>query len=260
MTARLGLRDIVTDHELEDWNVSRGMAVLYLVVPPVGAVVVALTGFWDPLYRLLTAEDHLFEWAQFACWLVGGVASAAMAIRILHRNRLLGILWATLAVGLLVVAGEEIAWGQRLLELQTPTVLKRVNAQGELTTHNVRGLSAVYAAVFVVAGIYGSVTAYWYRYRHPEQVTGFIDLVVPPMFTASLFLVNPGYKVVRAALNLAGVPPLNDYAEYIELCLALGLASFCCLSLRRDRHRSSVDRVPRRHRRRGSARDRALVR
>lgn len=34
-------------------------------------------------------------------------------------------------------AGEEISWGQRIFNIQTPEALNSVNAQGELTVHNI---------------------------------------------------------------------------------------------------------------------------
>lgn len=55
----------------------------------------------------------------------------------------------------------------------------------------------------------------------------------------SLFLTVPFtstlYKAVCAALTIAGVPSSIDHAEYIELCLAFGFASFGTLSLRRQK-------------------------
>lgn len=249
-----GRRDPPMDAELRDWGVGRRSAIAYLVLPIAGAIVVALTRFWDPLFRLLTAEDRIFEWAQFACWVVASVAGGVMAIRLFRaRRRAVALLWTGLALGLLLVAGEEIAWGQRILGLETPEVLERVNRQGEITVHNISTLRATFAAVFVVAGLYGAGSALWFRYLRPARNRELVDLLVPPLFLASLFLIVPAYKVVRAALDMAGVPSLLDYGEYIELCLAFAFASFGVLSLHRRRLGSSEpsrDR-PRLHRAHG---------
>lgn len=234
MNDMLGLRSTPSDAELREWGVSRRLAISYLLLPIAGAGIVALTRLWNPLFRLLTAEDRIFEWAQFACWLVASVASGTMALRLFRaRRHSVALLWTALALGLFLVAGEEIAWGQRLLGLETPAVLERVNRQGEITVHNIRGVRMLFAVVFTAAGLYGAGSAIWFRVLRPRSQSELVDLLVPPLFLASLFLVVPLYKLVRAALDFAGVPSLIDYAEYIELCLAFGFASFSVLSRRR---------------------------
>jgi len=42
----------------------------------------------------------------------------------------------TLAVLFFVAAGEEISWGQRIFNIETPESIKQVNVQDELTIHN----------------------------------------------------------------------------------------------------------------------------
>jgi hypothetical protein len=238
-------RRFVGDAELEEWGVRRGTALAYLLVPPVGAAVVALTALWDPLFRLLTAEDRIFEWAQFASWTIAAAASLAMGVRLIRSGRrLIGVLWLGLAVGLALVAGEEIAWGQRLFGLETPDALERVNRQGEITVHNIRGLSSSFAVVFVTAGLYGAGAALWFRRLRPARDRELVDLLVPPLFMVSLFLVVPVYKVVRGLLDLAGVPTLTDYGEYVELCLAFAFASFCVLAYRVHRRVRSALPAP----------------
>ena len=227
---------ILKEHELREWGVSRRAAIALLIVPPVGAVVVALTGFWYPLFRMLTAEDHIFEWVQFFCWVVVFLSGIAMTQRLwTTRRRGVAVLWAIVALGAFVIAGEEIAWGQRLFGLETPDALARVNRQGEITVHNIGSWGLVFDAVFIVAGLYGAGSAFWYRLHRPPPNRQLVDLLVPPLFLVSLFLAVPLYKTIRAGLWLVGVPSFVDYAEYIELCLVFGLASFGVLSLRRQK-------------------------
>lgn len=44
-----------------------------------------------------------------------------------------------LAVLFIVMAGEEISWGQRILGLETPEAIKNINVQGETNFHNMFG-------------------------------------------------------------------------------------------------------------------------
>ena len=230
----------LSDEELREWGVSHRVAVLYLLLPPVGAIVVALTGLWNPFYRLLTAEDHILEWAQFTCYVVASLASGAMAFRLFREGRRsVALLWMGFALGLLLIAGEEIAWGQRVFDLETPPALERLNRQREITLHNIGNWGIVFEVISFTAALYAVGSAIWFRHLRPPRNRDLVELLVPPLFLINLFLVVLLYKLVRAVLTLAGVPPFNDFAEYNELCLAFGFASFGVLSLRRQVLRNS---------------------
>ena len=58
---------------------------------------------------------------------------------------------------------------------------------------------------------------------------------MPPLSFDEPLLDLTLYKAVCAALTIAGVPSSIDHAEYIELCLAFGFASFGTLALRRQK-------------------------
>jgi hypothetical protein len=232
----IGSNVVLKNHELSEWGISRRVATAFIILPFVGAVSVALTRFWYPLFRALTAEDHIIEWAQFICWVVSCAASGVVANRLWRSHRRgLALLWASLSLGFFLIAGEEIAWGQRLLGLETPEALERVNRQQEITVHNIGLLGYAFDVVFIAAGLYGAGAALWCRHLRPRQNTDLVDLLVPPLFLAGLFSMVPLYKLIRLPLALIGVPSFIDYAEYIELCLALGVACFSVLLLRRRR-------------------------
>lgn len=81
-------------------------------------------------------EDGPFEFATFACYLIAGLIFVIHARRLPDRR-----IWsAGLALLFLLVAGEEISWGQRMLGFQTPPTLEQLNLQRETTLHNLPGL------------------------------------------------------------------------------------------------------------------------
>jgi hypothetical protein len=92
---------------------------------------------WVP--RGWTREDGPVEYAGFACFLGASVLAfvAASRTRRAHRPALAA---AALGAVLLVAAGEEISWGQRLFGVETPAVLVDGNRQDELNLHNIDGL------------------------------------------------------------------------------------------------------------------------
>lgn len=92
------------------------------------------------LFLEIVKEDRLIEYLQFFVLLGGVGMNAVRAVRLSaqqssrHRR---AMLWCVLfAVGLAFVAGDEISWGQRLMNLPTTEPFAVHNRQGELTIHN----------------------------------------------------------------------------------------------------------------------------
>ena len=88
-------------------------------------------------FMALTEEDHLVENSQALLYFLGAILSACVAWR-LRRMRRWGwaLLYVALALGLIVVTGEEISWGQRVFHFQTPGWLASRNMQEEINLHN----------------------------------------------------------------------------------------------------------------------------
>lgn len=92
----------------------------------------------DPAaFHAFAQEDRPLEWASALLLLVAGAVLAVHALR--HRRDVLGLgLAAGIALVLVVIAMEEISWGQRLLGFATPESLAEVNWQAEFNFHNVQ--------------------------------------------------------------------------------------------------------------------------
>lgn len=92
----------------------------------------------------LTFEDHMFEWIGTLFLLA---SSVLFFIRFLNdKNGNDFYLFKTnknyffffLSLLFFFAFGEEISWGQRLFNIQTPEVLKRINYQDETNIHNLK--------------------------------------------------------------------------------------------------------------------------
>jgi hypothetical protein len=81
-------------------------------------------------YELAMQEDGLVEWATVGLFLAAFIVRARVAIRSRRPFDLLVALFC------LFVAGEEIAWGQRLAGYVPPDVFLEHNYQQEATLHN----------------------------------------------------------------------------------------------------------------------------
>ena len=81
-------------------------------------------------------EDRLVEWLTFMFFLLSGVITFRT---IKFRDRTSGDLYYFIIMGsfLLICAGEEISWGQRIFGFQTPLLIANINGQNEFNLHNI---------------------------------------------------------------------------------------------------------------------------
>jgi hypothetical protein len=207
----------------------------FLVVPWIGAAVAASTALYRPVFRFLMREDSVLEWIQVVLMASAAVVALQVALH-LYRTGVVpaAALWFVFAAGCLLIAGEEIAWGQRLLDLDAPEALDRINHQQELTAHNIRGVQDTINLVFTAAGIYGTAVAAWFRLR-PGRPSEMVQLLTPPLFLASLFLIVAVYKGARLLFFHEARYLVVKYGEYVELCLGVAFVSFAWYTLRRLR-------------------------
>ena len=158
----------------------RGEVVLATALFPLlfvlAAVIIKL--FTPRLYDYVVAEDNLIECLTCLTYLVAALVATNLAIHLRRqRETLLFVSYSFLAVGLFVIGMEEISWGQRLLNLETPSVLKTHNWKGELNLHNIEGFPLHNA--YIVVGFYGAfarlLTPGPIKWRDPRLV----DLFTP---------------------------------------------------------------------------------
>jgi hypothetical protein len=174
----------------------------------------------------LMHEDYPVEDLTFLALLAASVVGFRLALR--HRRagapRLEWLFWLVLAVGLFVVAMEEISWGQWIFFWKTPTALERVNRQDETNLHNLAGLwgkSDWMRLTFVVGGFVGLFV---------DRIPRFRRLATPRVLSGTLVLLLV-YVLIDAGNDLVSVPwfflTFNPMSEWVEMLIGLtGLAYF----------------------------------
>lgn len=88
---------------------------------------------------VLFHEDTYFEYIGFFSFFITSIVFFLAFYRIRKKTSVNFILkTAILGLALLFFfgAGEEISWGQRIFNIQTPEALSEVNEQNEITVHN----------------------------------------------------------------------------------------------------------------------------
>jgi hypothetical protein len=184
-----------------------GLAVL-LALLAAGATAHA---FFPTAYYRLSQEDGPVEWATVWSFAAAALLHARAA---LARGGLRRGFGALLAAFCLVVAAEEISWGQRLLGYRSPDYFLEHNRQQELTLHNAvedavreRGLLAV------IVG-YGVLLPLAVRWRPLRPLAQRFGVIAPPLALA------PGFA---ATALLYAAYPWRFVGEWVELVLGVGL-------------------------------------
>ncbi len=217
---------------LAAWDLPRRWTAALLAVPlvvvPLG-LLAALTE--HPVFYALTVEDGPVEWAQVGALLITGVTSAIIAGRAWTAGaRSATALAAMSAVAALVIAGEEISWGQRLLGLVTPAALEAINEQGETTIHNIGAFSTASNLVQFGAAGYGAVLPLLALLPSvPARIRD--AYVVPPIALWSFFLGPFLYWAAR--IPVEPWRAVRRASEITEMSFYAGLALFALFSLRR---------------------------
>ncbi len=218
------------------WGVDARLAAAALAVPVAGALFFAALVAWRRMFLFFVNEDGPLEWSQAAVWAVAAVFAAIVAWRLAAGRRpIFAALWLLLAVGCFGSAGEEISWGQRVFAFETPDRLREANEQDEITVHNLASVNTLFRLTMLFAGLYGSLLTigvrWWDRGRHAATV----DLLFPPLFLTTAFLVLAGYRSARIMFFPDPGPIISGYGEWAETCLAFGIMAFTLLVWRRAR-------------------------
>ena len=154
---------------------------------------------------------------------------------------LLATLFVVAAIGMALLVGEELAWGQRLFQWQTPAALVEKNMQGETTIHNLDGLHQSVGLAQLFVGAYGTVLPFLVPYLPLGRLRDLLMVIVPPARYAIYFAPLFFWRIYRLTFEL---PENNQYAieslnEVWECVLLLGMMLFF-----RSAYRSARARRP----------------
>ena len=155
-------------------------------------------------------EDQPLEWATF--WAFMAAAVLFMRAAILQRERReLPWFFAGLATFCVLVAMEEISWGQRVFGYTPPLYFLENNYQQELNLHNVMSTSLRKQTLGAILLLYGVLLPVLERIPAAKQLLVKLRISAPPAGLAPIFV---------ALLGLLIVYPLSYTGELIEACMA----------------------------------------
>lgn len=184
-------------------------------------------------YYLSVQEDEYLEWSTFWAFLLAGIVY--MRNGVLHRQATSRLPWFLSGIALfcVVVAMEEISWGQRQIGYRPPTYFLENNYQQELNFHNTIGsglrrfaLAAVIAGYGVLLPIASQVASVRNWFANTGIYAPSIGLL--PAFAAMFVL----YELY----------PWSHSGEWVEFMLGLGFMFAALLTharIRRERRAPS---------------------
>jgi len=221
-----------------EWKFPPGLVAIIWWMPFVIlliGLVAALIG--GNVYKVLTGEDRLAENLQVYCWLLA-FGMGWLVIRRLGKAGRYGMafLYFCLTAGIFLIIGEEVSWGQRLFDWETPEALKAVNRQHETNIHSLEGMVDTFRSLYLLIGAYGTILPLlFFRARQSASYQNIFSLLTPHYTLLPYFLAT---LIWRIYLNFWKLPEkyyfeISKYSEVVELILALGFLLFISFQFRK---------------------------
>lgn len=132
---------------------------VFLLAGLVFGLLVALKITSPDTYHRFIQEDGALETIQATAYLVAALlAWRVAATRSGPSSGLIRSAYLALACGLLLVAIEEISWGQRLFDIATPEWFRRNSSQSEINIHNLHPVQSVLHPLYIAVGLVGGLS------------------------------------------------------------------------------------------------------
>ncbi|MDQ2694885.1 MAG: hypothetical protein M3Z21_05795 [Pseudomonadota bacterium] len=223
-----------------DWHVSPRAILLLWSLPAV--IFISTLGcrlISKDWFKRLTGEDGIMENFQAFLFFAAMLLALAIARNFQKRGEpSIAIFYFIVSSGLLFVVGEEISWGQRLFDWNTPEFMGSINLQNETTLHNIAGVYIAFKWIKMLVGAYGAfLPLALFHFNWSADNRKLTAHMVPhaslaPYF-AFLFLWT-GYRIFFE-------PPkgyyftISELSEVAELIFAMGVALFMIYQWKRSR-------------------------
>ncbi len=184
-----------------------------------------LFGYW------LLKENNPVEILTFLVFLVAGIYGLVKALKSKsHLGLLFTIFYVFFSIVLILIAMEEIAWGQWFFHFDTPDEWKALNVQGETTLHNlsqIQGQNDVLRFIYGLGGLVGILIG---------RIRFFKKVCVPEVLILwfAIITVYAGIDVITDYIEIDSGMLRAIYAitEAIELLIAISAFLYLWLNFR----------------------------
>ena len=105
--------------------------------------------YYSPVnYALLITEDHIAEYGTSVSFGLAGII--LLSLSFIRGPKVRRVMWILIGVMALLIAAEEISWGQRIFYVETPGIISEHNLQEEVTLHNLVAFDSVNKKLHVI--------------------------------------------------------------------------------------------------------------
>ena len=181
---------------------------IFLIIDPViasGANPQTLgkhVGSWwdeDSYFEYLTAA---FAFLAACAWVWAIRRARAMHILVQRRDFIFPAIFVLLMV---LLAGEEISWGQRIIGVATPSLMEEINTQNEITLHNIKSPINIMIMLYLGTITWGGIFPFLRQLSRPaRQLFWVTKIPIPPIYCTTLFFVAPLFRIAF----------IGDYGNY----------------------------------------------
>lgn len=163
-----------------------GLRFVLIITPlifPLLCVIFSLAGL-NAYENFIIKEDGLLETCSFFIWLGLAVVFVGYGLA-LKKSTLKLCVYFFVALCALFIAMEEISWGQRVFDIQTPKVMQEMNLQQEINLHNLKvGNIRINRILTRVGGLVILIYFFifpWLYQRKNKFVVGIVNYFKAPM-------------------------------------------------------------------------------
>jgi len=194
------------------------------------------------LYLDLVQEDLLVENITSGIYFISSLIAAQISLSLYKQKKLFSALYLFLAFGMFFVSGEEISWGQRIIDITSPQFFIEHNSQRETTIHNLYPIQKILHQSYILVGLFGAFS-WLFLIGFQKKTNSSIYLISPTWYISSYF-----FQVTLFYTYFEYIRPKNDFLslsfqdqEPVELILSLGFLLFIIINKCKQNHRTSLN-------------------
>lgn len=137
---------------------------------------------------VISKEDGFLEIVQNIVLLVSCFLSSSLSYYYFSRGkRISGFIYTALFLAIAFIFLEEISWGQRIFEIQTPNFFNEYNVQKETSIHNLKPFQPIIDKMYLILCFLGSFA--WLIKKIISRANFSIKYFIPGWFTSSYFFI-----------------------------------------------------------------------
>lgn len=195
-------------------------AVLVSLVIIIGMYAIFLASTDVKSYYSLIKEDGVIEYGSAICWFLAAIIllyrlDIMKRIRC-HRTCDFRIVpYIILMLFFIACAGEEISWGQRILDIKTPEIISKINIQNETNLHNIGSISIFSNLFFVITLIFFLLVPFLTkRSLHLKNYLCYYSFPIPHRFVIYIFFISLFiWIVIGLRFGTLGFHPFSFFPE-----------------------------------------------